>query len=91
MSSIAHALLHVQVSTATRCPSPDVVLSIVYLTGSTRTLFKYEARKALFQDKRIYTTHLMILTQSVVDEFAKEYLQWIVKKKKMLGNLLANI
>lgn len=53
MSSIAHALLHVQVSTVARRPLPDVVLSTVYLTGRATTVLKYEARKALFQEKRI--------------------------------------
>jgi hypothetical protein len=91
VSSIAHALLHVQVSTATHSPSPDVVLSTVYLTGRARTLLKYGARKALFQEKRVYPPHQMILTHSVVDAFTNEHFQWTVMEKKLFVNLLANI
>jgi hypothetical protein len=36
MSSIAHALLHVHVSTATRCPSPDVVFSTLYFNRESK-------------------------------------------------------
>ena len=89
MSSIAHALLHVQVSTATRCPSPDVVLSTVYLTGRVGTLLKYGARKALFQEKRIYPPHLMMLKHSVVDAFTNENFQWTVTEEKIVGKLIS--
>jgi hypothetical protein len=89
MSSIAYALLHVQVSTTTRCPSPDVVLSTVYLTGRAITLLKYGARRALFQEKRKYPPHLMVLRQSVVDAFTKRKFSVENHGKKIVGKLIS--